>query len=131
MELSKVGNTKGLDLYKSILLEKVRLGGSNEIMVHKNIAIHNSVDDKLVIKLPEEVLWPMSKDGSTTYLRFEPCETNEELLCISLKKPPRYDFAPHELDSCSDLVSFFNFSKKKGYQFHQHKWPQSHIKNYR
>jgi hypothetical protein len=75
----------------------------------------------------------MSKDGirDTEFLHAQVCETNEELLCISLKQPPRYDDEPHELDSCSDLVSFCNFSKEKGYKFRQHKWPKTHIKNYR
>ena len=73
----------------------------------------------------------MSKDGirDTEFLTAK--VVNDELLCISLKKPPKVHHESHELDSCSDLVSFFNFSKEKGYRFQQHKWPKTHVKNYR
>ena len=122
-----------MELHRAILQEKCRLGGKNEIRVHRNIAIHDNEDNRLLLQLPEEVLWTVSKDGvrDTEFLHAKVCETDEELLCISLKKPPRFDHDPHALDSCSDLLSFFNFSKEKGYRFQQYKWPKTHIKNYR
>ena len=56
VNLSQFGNTHGLDLQRAILKEKVKLGGRNEILVHRNIAIHDSEDDRLLIQLPEEVI---------------------------------------------------------------------------
>ena len=54
--LSQFGNKHGLELQRAILKEKVKLGGRNEILVHRNIAIHDNEDDRLLIQLPEEVI---------------------------------------------------------------------------
>ena len=108
-------NTSGTFFIQKILSDQIKFGGSNSLVVHRNIVIKDGEGNNLLF-LTELVTKLDSKYLSVT-------NVDGECFEFSLVSPPVSRAKEQELDN-SNLVVYQKYTKKNGFPFSPHRWPK-------